>query len=171
MSQALKRINVSYSPVEDRLILSVETAGAADVKIWLTRRFTAHLWLGLVAVLKNFPDLQVDASDEVRDALLGMRHEEAVQDALVSKDRKPTPRSVSKTAQENLAVGVEFGTVENGIAPLMLKTPKQTMSINLDEKSLHAVCHMLIKVTRAAAWDLDLRVGDANLPVSGEKMH
>ena len=133
MSQALKRINVSYSPVEDRLILSIETAGDTDVKIWLTRRFTSHLWLGLLTVLKNFPD--PSGRRQRRSPRRASWHAPRRGGPGCPRIEEPraSPPTVSKTAQDDLAVGVEIGTVENGVVPLMLKTPKQNMSINLDE--------------------------------------
>ncbi len=47
MSDQLHQINISYVPVEDRLMMRINTKQGIEFRIWLTRKFTGIL-LGLL---------------------------------------------------------------------------------------------------------------------------
>ena len=40
---------------------------------------------------------------------------------------------------------------------------------SVNEKTLHAVCHMLQRAADKAGWDLELRVGDAGSVLTGDE--
>ena len=43
MSDQLHQINISYVPVEDRLMMRINTKQGIEYRVWLTRRFTGIL--------------------------------------------------------------------------------------------------------------------------------
>ena len=43
MTARLHQINVSYNPVQDRLLLRISTSDAQEYRMWLTRRYAAML--------------------------------------------------------------------------------------------------------------------------------
>ncbi len=47
MSYQLHQINISYVPVEDRLMMRINTKQGIEYRVWLTRRFTGIL-IGLL---------------------------------------------------------------------------------------------------------------------------
>lgn len=171
MTGSLHQIKVTYSALEDRLLVTVAGSGETHARIWLTRRFTQGLWDALVGVLEKFPSVRKDVNRQVRDALIAMRHHEVITTGGVSMERTPSAESPPEGAEGALAVEATFGPVQNDMARIAFKTREHTISLNLDEKSLHAFCHVMIDATVAAGWDLNLRVGDGNVVAPGRQVH
>ena len=64
MSDHLHQINISYVPVEDRLMMRINTKQGIEYRVWLTRRFTGIL-TGLLTKEKPYE------ADKVVDMPLG----------------------------------------------------------------------------------------------------
>ncbi len=167
MSEALSKISITYSSTEDRLVIALAAGESGMLHIWLTRRFVKGLWEALQLSLKQLSDMPAAASPEVRDAMVAMRHQEVMQDG-VSIDQSRTKQPVP---EEALAINAKFSPGEGGMSQLALASREKTFTINLDENTLHAFCHMLIKATESAGWDLGLQIGDGNVVTPGGKVH
>jgi hypothetical protein len=58
----LEQINITYDPVQDRLLLKVNSGEAGEFRIWLTRRYTKMLANLLVEVMEKAGGIQDIAS-------------------------------------------------------------------------------------------------------------
>ena len=52
MSQ-LHQMQITYVPVEDRLLYRVNTKHRQEFRFWMTRRYVKLLWKGLIDILKK----------------------------------------------------------------------------------------------------------------------
>ncbi|MBC8793263.1 MAG: hypothetical protein C6Y20_16815 [Tagaea sp. CACIAM 22H2] len=66
----IQQFGVDIVPVEDRLLLKMNAAGAATMRFWLTRRFLALFWKGLTEELRK--TVAEAKSVAARDFLLDM---------------------------------------------------------------------------------------------------
>lgn len=62
MADQLHQINVSYLPVEDRLLLRINTKGGDEFRVWLTRRYTGILMNVLNKEIDKYGGLPAVAS-------------------------------------------------------------------------------------------------------------
>ena len=77
----LHQIGLSYDGVEDRLVLRVSSTDKSEWRLALTRRFVRLLWQALVGILEKHPDIRADLMPRVKEAMLAMQHQAAVQSA------------------------------------------------------------------------------------------
>ena len=69
---------MSFSPEEDRMLLRISTTDESEYHLWLTRRFIKVLWAALLKTMERDSQLQKTLLPGVRDAIMGMRHQEAI---------------------------------------------------------------------------------------------
>lgn len=169
-----------YSPVQDRVLLIISTTDGRESRFWMTRRFVTVLWKGLPQVLASYPALAGAVDAEAKEAILAMRHQEAVQDSNFDTPFKgEEPKPDEKKDRDSgldipLLTGVKGGVQADGRAAFQFETEGgKPFRFDLQEKLLHAFCHLLIDVTTKAGWDLNMRVGEATvvIPTEGAQVH
>ncbi|MBM3347409.1 MAG: hypothetical protein FJY55_13075 [Betaproteobacteria bacterium] len=99
----LKQIKIEFQPVQDRLVMRIATDTNSEVLLWLTRRCVKLLWPALMGVAQKSPDILLQSHPDAKTALLGMRHEEAVQEGDFSQPYDETAL-VRPLGQEPLLV-------------------------------------------------------------------
>jgi len=158
---ALHQITMSFSPEEDRILLRVSTTDGSEYQLWLTRRFVRVLWGALVQTLERDPELQKTVLPEVRDAIMGMRHQEALASSDFEKPHQAGKRNLTSNTGPLIVTGGTVTPLKNGTTRLTFTTTDGTgINFLLNENLLHATCHLIISTTQKADWDLDLTVGD-----------
>lgn len=170
----LHQISMRYSPIEDRVLLVFTAKEGADYRFWMTRRFVGLLWQGLLKILGSYPALKGFVDSRVREAVLSMRHAEAVQGADFKTPFRGTGTPPGDDPQAPLLTGVTGTPKPDGTTRFQFQTKDGgPFQCALNEQLLHAFCHLLIDVTTKAGWDLDLRVGDGNvvLPEGPKQVH
>lgn len=171
MSNALHQMTMSYSPVEDRLLLRVSTTAHDEHQIWLTRRFVRVLWPALVKGVEeqSLPPetiAQPTTTPKVRQAVMAMQHQEALQTTDMTQKHDEEKVNKPSTVKPMLAVGGQCVPQKGGGMRLNLKTREGLqVGLNLNQQLLHAFCHQLETLTRKAEWGLSVGVGDPNVAV------
>ncbi|MEO5337258.1 MAG: hypothetical protein H7841_10245 [Magnetospirillum sp. WYHS-4] len=172
--KALHQISMRYSPVEDRVLLIFTAGDGSTFRFWMTRRFVDLLWQGLIKVLASYPALKGLVDSRVREAVLSMRHAEAVQGSDFKTPLRGAGTPPADDPAAPLFTGVTGTPKPDGTTRFLFQTKEgEPFQCSLNEQLLHAFCHLLIDVTAKAGWDLELRVGDGNLvlPGPGAKIH
>ncbi|CCQ74885.1 hypothetical protein [Magnetospira sp. QH-2] len=171
-SGALSQISMSYVPLEDRAQLILIVDNGPDMRFWITRRFARGLWGVLLKGMEIFPDLKRVVNEDARQAMMSMRHHDALQQSDFA-----TPRQENSDLPKRVPMLVGAGvkpTETDGVITLTLKTrSRKAINLNLDERLLHALCHLLVETAVGAEWDLDLTVGDGVLAAGegGKVLH
>lgn len=168
----LHQMTMSYVAAEDRVMFRLSTTTETEYRMWFTRRFLKVLWGALVQVLERHPSIRDDMTREVKDAVIGMQHQEAVQQADFEKPHHQGNADLTSNTGPLLITGGQLVPGENGLTTVKLTADnKQQVSFNLNEQLLHAFCHLMVGAAVKAEWDLDLTVGDGNVVVTEESAH
>lgn len=168
----LHQMTMSYVAAEDRVLFRLSTTGETEYRMWFTRRFVSILWGALVQVMDRNPSLRADMTREVKDAVIGMQHQEAVQQSNFDKAHNEGNVDLTSNSGPLLVTGGALVPGENGLTTLKLTTEaKQQIAFNLNDQLLHAFCHLMLNAALKADWGLELAVGDGNVVVSEESAH
>lgn len=182
MTNALHQMTMSYSPVEDRLLLRVSTTAHEEHQIWLTRRFVTVLWPALIkGVEKQSLESLAPATaaaptttPQVKRAVMAMQHHEALQKTNMTKKHDEEKVNKPSTVTPMLATGGQCVPVKGGGMRLNLKTQEGLqVGLNLNQQLLHAFCHQIGSLAQKADWGLSLSVGDPNvvMPEGRQAVH
>jgi len=161
MTDPLHQITLTFAAEEDRMLLRVTTTGDTEYQLWLTRRFIRVLWGALIQTLERDPTLKKSVLPEVREAMMGMRHQEAIASSEFETPHKEGKTNLTSNTGPLLVTGGSVTPMKGGATRLNFTTANGTaVGFNLNEQLLHAICHLIITSTHNAGWDLDLSVGD-----------
>jgi hypothetical protein len=160
MSSSLHQLNLSFHPVQDRLLLRMTTAGQAgglaEFRLWLTRRFVRLLWKALEQMLE---------ADAAANAVLGAEGREALKlfqqsDVLTRADFE-TPYKQEEVVQTPLGTEpllvTRFQVTKNagGSQVMSLQTAEgQGINLSLNTGLIHSLRKLLADKIREAEWDL-----------------
>jgi hypothetical protein len=176
-------MTVKYVPTEDRMLLRIATSEKTEYRLWLTRRFIATLWPALGGQLAQSADLsglrqQPNAAPspspddapkapsppvppKVRDAVLGMEHQEAVQDSDFSRKHDEDTVDLTANSGPMVVVGAKVKPWDGKKLVLGFQTAdNMNVTVTLDKKLLHGFCHMVSTTVQRAEWGLELTVGE-----------
>ena len=183
MTDSLYQMTAEYNPVHDRILFRVSTQKRLEYRVWLTRRIVKSLWG--VAIRSFEAEAEAEAFKEtapsttipptkqeprVKQAVMSMKHQEAIQSSDFSKKHDTKTKPPPEGQRPLLVVKAEIGKTQDGNIRLTLHTlERKNVNLNLNEKTLHAVCHMLQRAADKAGWDLELRVGDAGSVLTGDE--
>jgi hypothetical protein len=137
----LHQLNLDFVPEHDRLLLRVTTDDQLEVRLWLTRRALRLLWPLLVQMVRSSPEAALQSSNQARDALVGMQHEQALSRANFRKPFEEAPRAMPLGAEPILVARIQSNRDDSGSQVLSL-LPQQGQGINLtlDSILLHSLC-------------------------------
>ena len=176
MSNALHQMTMSYSAIEDRLLLRVSTTAHDEHQIWLTRRFIKVLWPALLKGVEkqSLPPETAAApttTPQVKRAVMAMQHNDALQKTELSKPHDEEKVNKPSTEKPMLATGGQCVPLKTGGMRLNLKTAENLqVGLNLNEQLLHAFCHQISSLTLKAEWDLSYSLSDPSVHVpAGEQ--
>lgn len=170
----LHQMTVSYSPQEDRLLLRFGTTGHLEYRLWLTRRLVRHVWETLVGAVEKIPEVSAQPERRVRQAVMSLRHHEAVQSGDFSQQRDPQAKPHPTNETPFLVTAVEVRRTEKASTVVVFKVEKgQDVQLLLDEKLIHALCHLLVSGAEKAEWKLGLAMAgpDVLAVTASDRLH
>ncbi len=164
MSATLHQITMTFNAEEDRMLLRISTKDGSEYQLWLTRRFVKVLWGALMNSMEQNPDLKKTLQPEIKDAVMGMRHQEAIATSNFEKPHDEVKRNLTSNTCPLLVTGGTVTPLKSGVTKLNFTTTDgQGINFTLEENLLHAVCHIIITSSQKAEWGLDLTVGDPTI--------
>ena len=158
MSQ-LDQLQITFSALEDRLLLRLSTQSAQEFRFWLTRRFVQGLLPLLQQSLSAHPRIQTQADPLAKLELLRFEHERALQNSDFKTPFKGVARSLPLGEQPVLLSRCEVRPRPDG-AVVMVVAPEQGSGIDLalNPSLLHSIVALIEQALRAADWDLKLDI-------------
>ncbi len=178
MSQ-LHQMQITYAPVEDRLLFRVNTKQRQEFRFWMTRRYVALLWKTILAHLRAAQGkgsgtgenpAAVPTPEPLKDVLLAKEHEEQV----AKSDFKTEYQESSYLPlgeQPVLLFGIGMKNGPEGTSILCMHPPKgDGIEISLNDQITHSLCRLIADATKKAEWKLDLEFSQASqyFPTQGE---
>ncbi len=167
----LHQMTMSFSPQEDRLLLKVSTTDKTEIHLWLTRRFTQVLWNALMQAAEKNPDIRPDLAPKAKEVVKAMQHQEAAKSVDMPKKHDEKKQNKPMTAKPLLVTGGKVDAAEKMVKLLFNTAEGQEINMALNKELLHALCHLMMRLSSTAEWGLDLTVGDTNVVVpEGERV-
>lgn len=151
---ALRQLQISHDPVEDRLLIRVATQSNEEIRIHLTRRFLRQLWPGLSAIQTARPSVAFQEENKV----------EAPASPSFSEPYRNEDPVFPLGSQAFLASEAHLEPQTDGGCRITLGEAKgRSYTLNLTADLYDAFCAMLRAGSEQAEWQLS---GEADSSVT-----
>jgi hypothetical protein len=156
MDSQLRQMRTSYDPLQDRILLLVNTSDDSEYRLWITRRYVLLLWKVIGGIADRF-SAQKGATDPMtRTALSELAQEKALQGADFQSNYE-AGLQLPLGEEPVLLARIESQTKGTDRQLLRLLPDRgQGIDLLLDEKLVHLLASMLRQTATAAEWGLDL---------------
>ena len=170
----LHQIQVKFTPLEDRLLLRVQTEDRSEFRFWLTRRFVKTLWPVLVKMLAADRTVRSQSDPQARQAVLSFQHQAAVERS--DFETKYRQAVAATPLGEAPVLLYDFALAERALHPVLCLRPGQGpgIELTLTGTMLHSLCHLLADAVAGAGWDMRLKIGTSEetlRPPSSERLN
>ena len=153
----LSQIQISFAPVEDRLLLRIATDDDNEFRFWLTRRYVKLLWPVLGQMLVVHPSVGTATSTQAQDAVIEFQREAALATADFDSEFNNAPKQLPSGESPLLLVRVQHKRNPSSAAVLCLHpTNGQGIEFALEPQLLHSLRALLQDGLAKADWDLDI---------------
>ncbi len=162
MSQ-LHQINMEYQPVEDRLVLKVNTTDRKEVRLWFTRRFTKQFWDALLNILEQNPEIMRHQDDDAKKAMMAFQQENVLQDDQFKKKFDETAVEFPLGQDPVLVTGFQYQPKgPDGVPRMVFQiSTGSEMGVPVNDQIIHSFVKLLMQVSKATGWDLSFEIGFA----------
>jgi len=152
----LHQMQISFIPIQDRLLFKINTLDKQEYQFWLTRRYVKLLWARLLELLEETHNVR-HSVQQTKSAILSFQHE-----SMVSKANFQTQYQgeSTQTPQEPILLSkLGLKKRQEGGQLLCLYPEKgQGIEFQFDEMMLHSLCKLLSESTQHAEWGLNLKI-------------
>ncbi len=171
MSQ-LRQMQITFVPVQDRLLFRLNTQGrpSAEFRFWFTRRYVRLLWDSLIKMLKKMQPLEVESSQSppaqeavkaAQAATLAVEHKEVIAQAdfkTAYEESQVFPLGPDPILA--VKVAIKEGPMNNQVLCIHPEEG-QGLEMALNKQLLHSFCQLLVQGSQKGAWELPLNFGEA----------
>lgn len=170
----LERIRIEFDMEQDRLLMFILIHGAAEVRLWLTRRCVKRFWVAMQKMAEWKPEIQRQPTPEARTAVLQFEHEKAMREVKFSRQESEPPETAPRTQPLGpdplLVTRIQARREPDGRTLIaLLPADGQGAHLTLSESLLHGLMKLLQQAVVKAEWDLVLELPQVDLSVSGEE--
>jgi len=159
MRNRFKQMNITFNPVEDRLLLKMtagEPGSLAEYRFWLTRRFVMILWKAFDKILGEDESTGMQISPVNINAIKQFQQEAVLSkadfttsyatDEIISTPLGPKPLLVSK-------IQIKKGPA--GQQTLSLLTPDyKSINLDMDNNLIYSIRKLLAEAAKKAEWSI-----------------
>jgi hypothetical protein len=158
MSGALQQLNISYNPIEDRLLLRANAGTAGEFRVWLTRRYSVLLAKVLNDMIEKEGGMRELASS--RDTIKQLK-----EGALEKEYSPPMAADPASAAGPALPLGangilgyrISSNRKAGGVMNLQLLPEKgQGLNLDLDRTMLFMLYNLLEQGLVGSEWNVHL---------------
>jgi hypothetical protein len=151
----LSQIQISFAPIEDRLLLRISTDEQAEFRFWLTRRYVKLLWPLLEQLLASDTAVAVQTSDLARTAVMDFQQADALANADFDTAYNDTANTLPLGEAAVILVHVQGKRGADGI-PILCMHPRHGVGIEiaLEPNILHSLRALLRQALETADWAL-----------------
>ena len=160
----INQIQIRYTPIEDRIVLRLNTEDASEFRFWITRRYAKILSASLMKLLSSSEAIQEHEKEEVQKAVMSFQHEEALANADFARTFQAAPKNLPLGNTPILLSKLTVKQTEDG-NPMLCMYPEQGQGIDLALQLplLHSISKLFADALQASEWGLDfsLAVNDS----------
>lgn len=163
----LHQINVGHAPEQDRLLVRLSTTEKVEYRFWLTRHLLRSLWDGLVQRMQQSAPVARQAEPASRAAVLGFEHERALAASRFGERYEQEQLAPALPGEPPLIATVRLGaSTRGGHSLAFLPREGAGITVQFDDRMLHAFAKLLREGAERAGWDLSLKLPTPPLPES-----
>lgn len=157
MSSNLHQLELSFNPLEDRLVLKIYTTDLNEFRFWLTRRFTKLIWELLKKVLDEAKKNEQEQKQQAEKVTKAFQEEQSKKHPLADK----LSTKVTKTplgAEPLLAAKLAINPQQAGIYVLAIHTAdSKGIEISANSYIILSLCKLIAETVKKADWDLNIQ--------------
>ena len=162
MSGPLKQLNITFSPVEDRLLLRMTTGtgdSLSEFRIWLTRRFVKVLWKTLERILEVTASKDTRVAPDSRNAVMQFQQEAALARADFSTPYGSQGAATPLGEEPLLPSKVQVRKGPQGKPVLCLQTQAgKGVNMAVSPQLVHSLRKLLVDAVKKVEWDLPFAI-------------
>lgn len=160
----INQIQIRYSPIEDRIVLRLNTEDSSEFRFWITRRYSKILSASLMKLLHSSEDIQEHKEEEVQKAVMSFKHEEALSKADFAKSFQAQPKNLPLGNAPVLLSELTVKQTPDG-KPMLCMYPEQGQGIDLalQQPLLHSISKLFADALQASDWGVDFNLQEENL--------
>lgn len=156
------QISCSYQSEEDRILMRARLTDK-DARMWMTRRITLHFLSSIGQIFDHLTGVQAQPVEQ-RQAVSEFRRDAAVSQANFATPYDEEGLEPFPADGPMLVKKLNVAALTNGGVRLTLTGGgPDGVRLNLGEKELHAVVHMLQQCAQKAQWALDAHLKTAQV--------
>ena len=151
---SISQLQISYSPLEDRVLLRMNTSGSEEFRFWLTRRFARLLHQVLRTHVATDPDVVAQPEGEAREAVRQFKQEAANASGNFSEPFREAgsfPLGTDPILAGKLSYRINAGKLALTLAPMK----GRGVTVVLDEQLNFNITRLLKAACEKAAWAID----------------
>ena len=155
----IHQIQMAYDKLQDRILLRVSTAEHAEFRFWMTRRYVKLLWAMLLKMLERDPVSAVHGDENVRRAMMGFQHADAVRAGNFEKKYEEAASVLPLGAEPVLLSRIT--AKQNGNQQQVLSIhPEQGQGIDIvvSMELLHMISKLVVDAVAQSDWDIKLAI-------------
>jgi hypothetical protein len=156
MPNKLEQLNITYDPVQDRMLLKINTGESGEYRIWLTRRYTEILANLLVEMMEKEGGIQNIASHhDTINQLKGGAFDKEYALAPDFHEGKQPMKVLPLGAEGILGYRINFGREPSGNIKLeLLPEHGQGVNLSLNRTLLFMMYNMMEQGAGQANWNI-----------------
>ena len=152
----INQIQMSFLPLEDRLLFRLNTQDSSSFQFWLTRRYVKLLWPVLMSMLIKDEQIAVQQSDAAKKQVLSFQHEQATQKMDYTQNFKEEPGTQPLGNEPILLSKISIKNRPDGAQLLSIQPEEgQGIDLALDQTLLHSITKLLQDTVAKTDWDID----------------
>ena len=155
----INQIQIRYTPIEDRIVLRMNTEDSSEFRFWITRRYAKILAGSLLKLLQSSEDIQEHKEEQVQKAVMSFQHEEAISKADFAKNFQAQPKSMPLGNVPILLSKLTVKQTADG-NPMLCMYPEQGQGIDLalQQQLLHSISKLFADALQASDWDVNFNL-------------
>ncbi len=160
----INQIQIRYAPIEDRIVLRLNTEDASEFRFWITRRYAKILSASLMKLLSASEEIQEHEEGEVQKAVMSFQHEEAVAQADFAKTFQAQPKNLPLGNAPVLLSKLTVKHTADG-SPMLCMYPEQGQGIDLalQQQLLHSISKLFADALQASEWGVEFSLVETSL--------
>jgi len=150
----IHQIQFQFLPVEDRLLLKINTTEKEEFSFLLTRRFVSLLYPILTKILHADSSIDEHKNNLVRDEMLKLQQQDSVEKS-DNKSPYQTKDLIHPIGNQPILLS-NISTNENAGELKLSLTPEegQGVSFSVDQNLTHLLRNLLLEALEITEWDL-----------------
>ncbi len=162
----INQIQIRYEPVEDRIVLRLNTEDLSEFRFWITRRFAQLLSVSLMQLLSSSDEVMAFEKEGQQKAVMSFQHEEALANADFAKTFQGQPKKLPLGNDPVLLSKLTLKQTADG-NPMLCMYPEQGPGIDLTLQPhlLHSISKLFADALQTSEWGVEFSIADLCAPV------